>query len=79
MAQPKPISQPINQILKLVDQLSAEEQEELLQEMQELQKLRRKIKIGIEQLDCGEGIPGDVVFKELRERNAEFTRKKSTK
>lgn len=67
MAQPKPERVSIKEILKLVDQLSLEEQEQLVEEMK-LQWLRREVQKGIDQADRGELIDGDVVFAELKER-----------
>lgn len=67
MAQPKPERVSIKEILKLVDQLSLEEQEQLVEEMK-LQWLRREVQKGVDQADRGELIDGDVVFAELKER-----------
>ena len=39
---------------------------------QQLESLRAKIREGLEQLERGEGIPGEQVFEELRERNRQF-------
>ncbi|MEE9391863.1 MAG: type II toxin-antitoxin system ParD family antitoxin [Planctomycetota bacterium] len=39
-----------------------------------LEELRSEIKIGLDELDRGEGIPGDVVFEEIRERLAKRKR-----
>lgn len=36
---------------------------------QRLEELRREIKVGLDQLDCGEGIPGEQVFAELKQRS----------
>ena len=33
------------------------------------EELRKKLAIGLEQLDRGEGIPGEQVFEELREKS----------
>lgn len=55
------------QVLKLVNQLPKEEQDELLQQMK-LEDLRRELQLGIDQLDRGEGIPGEQVFAELRKQ-----------
>ncbi len=67
MAQPKPERLSMDQVLKLVNDLPQEEQQELLRQMK-LQELRRDLQLGIDQLDKGEGIPGKQVFAELRER-----------
>jgi len=53
----------------------------LVQEQDELrriklQMLRQEIAKGIEQLDRGEGIPGDQVFAEIKKRNKALRRKK---
>jgi predicted transcriptional regulator len=67
MAQQEPEQMSVKEILKLVDKLSPEEHEQLVEDMK-LQWLRREIQIGIEQADRGELIDGDVVFAELRQR-----------
>lgn len=67
MAQSKPEQISIKEILKLVDQLSPEDQEQLAEAMK-LQWLRREIQKGIDQADRGELIDGDVVFAELKQR-----------
>ena len=41
-------------------------------EEQQLESLCAKIREGLEQLQRGEGIPGEQVFEELRERNRQF-------
>lgn len=61
----------LNRVLKLVDQLSPEEQECLAEEMK-LHWLRREIQKGEAELDRGEGIPAEQVIAELRERNKAF-------
>jgi hypothetical protein len=71
MAQPKPDEiVTLASVLKLVEQLSAGEQQQLIQEIKR-QELRRELTIGIEQLNRGEKISGDQVFRELRERHRE--------
>jgi len=65
MAMPNPDRASVDKILRLVDQLTPEEHEQVLQEMK-LQELRRELQLGIDQLDRGEGIPGEQVFAELR-------------
>ena len=67
MAQQEPEQMSVKEILKLVDKLSPEEHEQLVEDMK-LQWLRREIQIGIDQSDRGELIDGDVVFAELRQR-----------
>jgi len=67
MAQPKPERISIEEILKLVEQLSPEGQEQLVEEVK-LQWLRREVQKGIDSLDRGEGLDGDQVFAELKER-----------
>lgn len=74
MAKQKPKRAVFNQVLKLVTQLTCEEQEELVQEIN-LAALRREIKIGIDAADKGEVHPAEQVFAELKQRIAE--RKKS--
>ena len=43
------------------------EQDQILE--LKLDRLRRDIAIGLEQLDAGKGIPGEQVFQELHERS----------
>lgn len=75
MAQPKPEDKTtVDQILKLVNQLTPKEQEELVEEMK-LQWLRRELGKAEESLARGEGIPGEVVLEELRQRAEERLRK----
>ena len=52
----------------------------LIQEQDELRRikletLKREIAKGIEQLDRGEGIPGEKVFAEIKKRNKALRRK----
>jgi len=42
----------------------------------DLEEVRRKIKIGLDQLSRGEGIPGDQVEAELKRVSAKFRAKK---
>lgn len=74
MAQPKPERISVEEVLKLVDLLSLEEQEQLVEEMK-LQWLRREIGEAEKSLGRGEGIPGEEVFRQLRQRNATFREK----
>ena len=37
-----------------------------------LEEVRRKIQTGLDQLDRGEGIPGDQVLAEMKEKSAAF-------
>jgi len=67
MAQQEPEPITVKEILKLVDQLSPEDHEQLVEDMK-LQWLRREVQKGIEQADRGELINGDDVFAELKER-----------
>jgi hypothetical protein len=68
MAQPQPEERKtLDEVLKLVYKLSPEEQEKLLQEMK-LRDLRHELQLGIDQLNRGEGIPGEKVFAEVREK-----------
>jgi predicted transcriptional regulator len=41
----------------------------------DLEAARRKIKVGLDQLDRGEGIPGEEVEAELKRVSAEFRSK----
>ena len=63
MALPKKI--PVAQVLQLVKQFSPEEHEEFIREIK-LQELRDDIQISLDQLDRGEGVPGEQVFSELK-------------
>jgi hypothetical protein len=63
MALPKKI--PVAQVLQLVEQFSPEEHEEFIREIK-LQELRHDIQISLDQLDRGEGVPGEQVFSELK-------------
>ncbi len=68
MAQSKPEDKTtLDQVLRLVNQLTLEEQEELVEEMK-LQWLKRELAKAEVSLDKGEGIPGDNVFFELKDR-----------
>lgn len=74
MAQRKPEEQSaLDQVLKLVNELSPEEQERVSEEL-ELQWLRRKLGRSEEQLRTGEGIAAEQVFAELE---AEYERRKA--
>lgn len=66
MAQQEPEQMSVKEILKLVDKLSPEEHEQLVEDMK-LQWLRREVQKGIEQADR-ELVDGDVVFAELKKR-----------
>jgi len=71
MAQPKPDEKAtLDQVLKLVEQLTLEEQEQLVEEMK-VQWLRREIQRGIDQADRGEFLDGDEVFARLKQRYAD--------
>jgi len=68
VAQPKPEDKDkLDQVLKLVDQLSPEEREMLLQNLK-LQELRREVQIGINQADSGDVMPAEEVLGRLRTR-----------
>ena len=78
MAQRKPEEQTtFDQVLKLVENLTPEAQEELIEEMK-LQWLRRELGKAEDELRRGEGVPGEQVFAELRERNKAFREKGGT-
>jgi hypothetical protein len=71
MAQPKPNEKvSLASVIKLVEQLSSDEQLKLVQEIKQ-RDLRRELMIGVEQLNRGEKIPAKLVFQELRERHTE--------
>lgn len=76
MEQPKE-KPTVEQVLKLVEELTPEEREQVLDEMNQYQELRRNIQIGLEQARRGELIDGDEVFRLLRERNAAMREKGS--
>ena len=40
-----------------------------------LDEVRKKIRVGLEQLDRGEGIPGEQVFAAMKQRSAAMRRK----
>ncbi len=67
MPQSKPARVSVKELLKLVNRLTPEEQEQMAEEMK-LQWLRRELAKAEESLDRGEGIPGEKVFAELKER-----------
>jgi len=68
MAQHKPEeNQAIEQVLKLVGQLSPEGRHEVLEKLK-LDDMRREIQKGIDSADRGELIPADVVLDRLRKR-----------
>ncbi len=64
-------------MLKLVENLTPEAQEQLIEEMK-LQWLRREFGRAEDELRRGEGVPGDQVFAELRERNKALREKGGT-
>jgi hypothetical protein len=41
-----------------------------------LNEVRRKIQTGLDQLDRGEGIPGDQAYAQMKQRSAEFRKRK---
>lgn len=57
----------VSQLLKLVDQLSAEEREELMQELR-AEDFRREIQKGIDAADRGELRPAAEVLDRLRKK-----------
>lgn len=75
MAQRKP-EEPttFDHVLKLADQLTPEEQDQLVEQMK-LHWLRRELGKAADSLDRGEGIPAEEVFTELE---AEYERRKAT-
>jgi len=66
----------VEKVLKLFEQLSPEGQEQLVEEMQ-LRWLRREMAKAEESLERGELLNGEEVFRQLRERNAEFREKRN--
>ncbi len=76
MAQRKPEEQTtFDQVLKLVENLTPEAQEQLVDQMK-LQLLRRELGKAEGQLRCGEGIPAEEAFAQLEER---YKRRKAGK
>ena len=73
MGQPKE-KPTVEQVMKLVDQLTPDERGQLLEQLK-YDNLKRAIQIGIEQADRGEVYDGDVVLAELRSRAEERLRK----
>lgn len=57
----------VKQVLKLVDQLSAEDREQLLCQLRE-DEFRRDIEKGIESADKGKLTPAEEVFDRLRRK-----------
>lgn len=76
MGQPKE-KPTVEQVLRLVEELTQEEREQVLDEMNKYQELRRKIQIGLAQAERGELIDGDEVFRLLWERHAAMKEKGS--
>lgn len=74
MEQPKE-KPTVEQVLKLVEELTPEEREQVRDEMNAYQELRRKIQIGLEQAERGELTDGDVVFADLKQRAEDRLRK----
>lgn len=76
MAQRKPREKvTLDQVLKLVDQLTPEEREKLLNQLS-LEELRREIQIGIDAADRGDLIDGEELLEELRQRAETRLRKR---
>jgi antitoxin ParD1/3/4 len=42
-----------------------------------LMEVRRKIRQGLDELDRGEGIPGEKVYQQMKRKSAAFRRRKS--
>lgn len=65
MAQRKPDDETtFDHVLKLVDKLTPEDQERLMEHL-EHQELKREVMIGVEQARRGELLDGEEVFQEL--------------
>lgn len=73
MGQPKE-KPTVEQVLRLVEELTPEEQAQVREEL-DLQELRRKIKIGLEQGKRGEVYDGEEVLAELMQRAEDRLRK----
>ena len=41
-----------------------------------LSEVRKKIQTGLDQLDQGEGLPGEVVYAQMKQRSAQFRKAK---
>jgi predicted transcriptional regulator len=68
MAQPLPEERStVDQVLKLVSQLTPESQEEIIEQIK-LQWLRQEVQKGIDQADRGELLDADEAFAELEKR-----------
>lgn len=65
----------VSQVLKLVNQLSPDEQEQLVEQMK-LEWLKREVQVGLDELDRGEYVDGDELLEELL-TSAESQLKKS--
>lgn len=61
----------LDQVLKLADQLTPEEQEQLVEQMK-LHWLRRALAEGEESYKRHGGIPAEEVFRRLRDRHEQF-------
>ena len=69
MAQRKPEDKiNIDQVLRLVHKLSAEERKQLLEQLT-IEDLSHEIQQGIDAADRGELLPAEQVFAELKQRN----------
>lgn len=73
MGQPKE-KPTVEQVLKLVEELTPEEREQILDELK-MDELKRAIQIGVEQAERGEVTDGDIVLAKLRARAEERLRK----
>jgi hypothetical protein len=76
MGQPKE-KPTVEQVLRLVEELTPEERDQVLEQMK-LQELRGKLDKAEESIARGEGIPGEVVIAELRQRAEDRLRKSQT-
>lgn len=69
MAQRKPEeTTTLDQVLRLVSQLTPEDQQILSEEFSKLQELRRRCAEAEASLDRGEGIPAEEVFDRLEKK-----------
>ena len=69
----------LEQVLKLASQLTPEEQDQLQKSLGELQELRKALAVGVDQLERGEGVPGDKVFERLYERHKQLVNEQKDK
>ena len=70
----KPENTEFDRILKRATTLAPEYQEKLVRAMQQ-EELKREIMIGVKQIERGQGISGEEVFRRLRAKHNDLVRK----